>query len=122
MAELGLDDFLTQLRQIKKMGSLEQVLSLVPGLGKMKGLKQMAPDDKELARTEAIICSMTAEERRRPRILNGSRRKRIAMGSGTNVAEVNKLLKNFNQMQKMIKKMGRLDPSRLAQAGGLLSG
>ena len=121
-AELGLDDFLTQLRQIKKMGSLEQVLSLVPGLGKMKGLKQMAPDDKELARTEAIICSMTAEERRRPRILNGSRRKRIAMGSGTNVAEVNKLLKNFNQMQKMIKKMGRLDPSRLAQAGGLLSG
>jgi len=121
-AELGLDDFLSQLRQIKKMGSLEQVLSLIPGLGKMKGLKQMTPDDKELVRIEAIICSMTVEERHRPRIINGSRRKRIAMGSGTNVAEVNKLLKNFNQMQKMVKKMGRLDPSRLAQAGGLLSG
>jgi len=122
-AQFDLEDFLSQLRQIQKMGSLEQIISMIPGVGKlMKGAGQVNPDTGELKRVEAIILSMTPQERGNPKILNGSRRKRIAMGSGTSVAEVNKLLKNFQQMQGMVKKMGRGGRGRMPDLGSLLGG
>jgi signal recognition particle subunit SRP54 len=102
-----LDDFKDQLKQIKKMGSLEQMIQMIPGINRVKGLKDMKPDEKELIRTEAIINSMTLEERRSYQIINGSRRRRIAKGSGTTVQEVNKMLKNFEQMQKMLKQFSK---------------
>jgi signal recognition particle subunit SRP54 len=98
-----LDDFKDQLKQIKKLGSLEQMMQMIPGINRVKGLKDMKPDENELVRTEAIINSMTLEERNSYQIINGSRRRRIAKGSGTTVQEVNKMLKNFEQMQKMLK-------------------
>lgn len=97
-----LDDYLTQLRQIKKMGSLSSILKLIPGMGKYKDLKV---DDKELGRIEAMISSMTKKERRNPKILNASRRKRIADGSGTRVQDINKFMQSFEMTQKMMKKM-----------------
>jgi len=101
-----LEDFRDQLRQLRKMGSLEQIFSMIPGMGKkMKQFKNMMPDEKELKRTEAIIDSMTKEERRKYTIINASRRRRIAKGSGTTIQDVNQLLKNYAQMQKMLKKM-----------------
>ncbi len=102
-----LDDFKDQLKQIKKMGSLEQMMQMIPGINRVKGLKEMKPDEKELIRTEAIINSMTLEERKSYQIINGSRRRRIAKGSGTTVQEVNKMLKNFEQMQKMLKQFSK---------------
>jgi signal recognition particle subunit SRP54 len=103
-----LDDFREQLRQIKKMGSMEQLLGMIPGLGgKMKGLKGMQPDEGELKRVEAIISSMTPGERADYTVINGSRRRRIASGSGTSVQDVNRLLKNFAMTQKMIKQVAR---------------
>jgi signal recognition particle subunit SRP54 len=104
-ADFTLEDFRDQLKKIKKMGSLESLLGMIPGMGRIKS-DQMG-DPKELGRAEAIINSMTPEERRRPQILNGSRRKRIARGSGTTPADVNRLLKNFMAMQKMMKRLGR---------------
>jgi len=103
--EFSLEDFRDQLRQIKKMGSLEEILSMIPGLGQMKQLKQFKPDEQELVRTEAIINSMTPEERRNYTIINASRRRRIAKGSGTSVQEVNKLLKSYDQMRKMLRNL-----------------
>jgi len=103
--EFSLEDFRDQLRQIKKMGSLEEILSMIPGLGQMKQLKQFKPDEQELVRTEAIINSMTPEERRNYAIINASRRRRIARGSGTSVQEVNKLLKSYDQMRKMLRNL-----------------
>lgn len=100
-----LEDFRDQLRQIRKMGSLEQIISMIPGLNKMKQLKGLAPDEKELIRVEAIINSMTPQERRSYTIINASRRRRIANGSGTEVQDVNRLLKNYTTMNKMLKKM-----------------
>jgi signal recognition particle subunit SRP54 len=100
-----MEDFRDQLRQIRKMGSLEQIISMVPGLGKVKQLKGMVPDEKELIQVEAIIDSMTPEERRKYNIINASRKKRIANGSGTAVQDVNRLLKNYTAMNKMLKKM-----------------
>ncbi len=100
-----LEDFLVQLQQIKKMGSLENILSMLPGMGKLKKLKNLQPSEKELVRIEAIINSMTKEERRNHHIINASRKRRIAKGSGTSVQQVNQLLKNFAQTQKMIKKL-----------------
>jgi signal recognition particle subunit SRP54 len=99
------EDFRDQLRTIKKMGPLEQVLGMIPG---MSGLKEMNAqreqmDDKQLGRVEAIICSMTAAERHDHTLINGSRRKRIAKGSGTTVEEVNRVLKQFVEMRKMLK-------------------
>lgn len=106
-AEFTFDDFLEQLKQVKKMGPLESLLEMIPGAsGKLKGIKV---DDKALPRIEAIISSMTGEERRKPQIINGSRRKRIARGSGTSVHDVNVLLKQFVQMQKMVKKMSKFN-------------
>ena len=102
-----LNDFKDQLKQIKKMGSLEQMMEMIPGINRVKGFKDMKPDEKELIRTEAIINSMTPEERNSYQIINGSRRRRIAKGSGTTVQEVNKMLKNFEQMQKMLKQFSK---------------
>src|SRR5688572_14040168 len=104
--EFTLGDFRDQLRTIRKMGPLEQILGMLPGMGSLKGLAENAPDEKQMGRIEAIIDSMTPDERRKQHIINGSRRKRIARGSGTSVEEVNKLLKQFIQMQKMLKTLG----------------
>ena len=101
-AEFDLDDYLTQLRQIKKMGSFSSLLKLVPGMNQLKDVKI---DDKEFVRIEAMICSMTKAERKNPKLLNGSRRVRIAKGSGTSVQEINKFMKSFEMTQKMMKQM-----------------
>ncbi len=105
--EFTLEDFYDQLQQIKNMGPLDELMKMIPGMGgkAMKGLKL---DDRALIYTEAIINSMTPDERRKPNIINGSRRKRIASGSGTSVQEVNKLLNQFQTMQKMVKRMSKL--------------
>ncbi len=102
-----LEDFRDQLQQIKKMGSLDQIFGMLPGMGKLKQLRSLQPDERELVRTVAIINSMTPEERRKHTIINASRRRRIAQGSGTSVQEVNKLLKNYAQMRKMLQKLSK---------------
>ncbi len=107
-----LEDFADQLKQLKKMGSLEGLLSMLPGAGKMKGLKNLQPDEKEMVKTEAIIGSMTRDERANHQIINASRRKRIARGSGTTVSDVNRLLKNFAQARKMMKGMAKMGGKR----------
>jgi signal recognition particle subunit SRP54 len=106
-ASFDLEDFLEQLQQVRKMGSLSQVLELVPGLGQLS--QDVSPEvtDRQFRRIEAIVLSMTPEERRKPRILNASRKRRIARGSGTTVQEVNALLKQFRQMQRMMKQLGK---------------
>ena len=104
--EFTLDDFLKQMRQVKKLGSMQSLLGMIPGMGKYKDqLKDIDFDSKEMKHLEAIILAMTPAERRNPDILNGSRRKRIAMGSGTHIQEVNRLLKQFKEMKKQMKKM-----------------
>ncbi len=103
-SEFDLEDFRSQLRQMKKLGSFEQILGMLPGMGQIKKLKQLKPDEKELVKVEAIINSMTQEERRRYKTINGSRRRRIAKGSGTTVQDVNRLLKNFAQTKKMMER------------------
>jgi signal recognition particle subunit SRP54 len=103
--EFDLEDFQTQLKQVKKLGSIEQILGMLPGMGQLKKLKGLKPDEKELVRIEAIINSMTGEERRNHKIINGSRRRRIALGSGTSVQDVNRLLKNFVQTKKMMENL-----------------
>ena len=100
--EFDLNDYLAQLKQIKKMGSFSSILKMIPGMSKIKDLKV---DDKEFTRIEAIICSMTDKERRNPKILNGSRRLRIAQGSGTSVQQINQFMKSFEMTQTMMKKM-----------------
>ena len=107
----SLDDFLEQMRQLKKMGNLEQLIAMVPGAN-MGALKNAQLDESQMARTEAIILSMTKQERLRPEIINGSRRKRIANGSGTTVEDVNKLLKQFDQMKKMMKQFSNMGKRR----------
>jgi signal recognition particle subunit SRP54 len=106
--DFTLEDFRDQLRTIRKMGPLEQIIGMLPGMGALKELKQQREqvDDKQLLRVEAIINSMTPKERRNHQLINGQRRKRIAKGSGTTVEEVNRLLKQFIQMKKMLKAMG----------------
>jgi signal recognition particle subunit SRP54 len=106
-AEFDLEDFKKQLVAIKRMGSLEQVLGMMPGIGQMMKLGKVHTDKKELVKSEAIIDSMTPEERMDYRIISGSRRKRIARGSGTTVEDVNRLLKNFAQTKSMLKKLKR---------------
>lgn len=100
--ELDLDDYLAQLRQVKKMGSFSSLLKMIPGMNQIKDLKV---DDKEFVKIEAIICSMTKQEKRNTRLLNASRRQRIAKGSGTTVQDINKFIKSFEMTQKMMKKM-----------------
>lgn len=122
--EFTLDDFLAQMQQVKKLGSLDNILGLIPGMGGLK--KQLAGQDidldgKEIRQIEAIIKSMTPKERANINIINGSRRKRIAMGSGTRVQDVNKLLKQFGEMKKMMKKMKKMQKGKkgLPNLGGL---
>ncbi len=105
--EFDLEDFQAQLKQMKKLGSLEQIVGMLPGMGQFKQLKKLKPDEKELVRIEAIINSMTVQERRNHKILNASRRKRIARGSGSKVQDVNRLLKNFIQTKKMVENLTR---------------
>ncbi|MDD7183014.1 signal recognition particle protein [Peptostreptococcus porci] len=110
--EMDFEDFLTQLEQIQNLGPLDKLLELVPGMGAMKSqMGNIDTNGKEVNRTKAIIQSMTIEERRNPQILNASRKKRIARGSGTNVQDVNRLIKQFNEMKKMMK---------MFQSGGMM--
>lgn len=120
---LTLSDFMDQLRQVKKMGPLEGLLAMLPGAGRIKDVAGALPSDAQLRQMEAILLSMTPEERERPGIIDGSRRRRIARGSGTDIAAVNRLLKGFQQMQQLMKQMGKgkrlplagIDPGRLFQ-------
>lgn len=104
-----LEDYKEQLEQVKKMGPLDQVLGMMPGMGKVKQLQNLEVDEKQLVRVEAIIDSMTVEERRNPEIIGGSRRKRIASGSGTRVQDVNRLLKQFSQTKQMMKQFSGME-------------
>ncbi|MEI7520715.1 MAG: signal recognition particle protein [Thermoleophilia bacterium] len=104
---LTLDDFLEQLQQVRKMGPLGQVMGMIPGFSQAAKMKDVQVDERRIDRVEAIISSMTMPERSRPDIINGSRRRRIAEGSGTTVQEVNQLLAQFKQMQKLMKRMGK---------------
>jgi signal recognition particle subunit SRP54 len=116
-----LEDFLGQMKQVRKMGPLSGLIGMLPGMGSMKGLKDAEVDEGELNRLEAIILSMTPAERADPGMINGSRRKRIAAGSGTKVQHVNQLVKQFDQMRKMMRQMvsGKMpDPQQLAQMQG----
>ena len=104
-SSFDLNDFLDQFRQVKEMGSIEQLMGMIPGM-KADALKDAKIDERALGRTEAIILAMTQKERQKPDIINASRKKRIAAGSGTSVEEVNKLLRQFEQMNKMFKQLG----------------
>jgi len=104
-SDFSLEDFRNQLKQIKKMGSLKDIIGMIPGMGKMKALKGMEPDDRELVKITAMIDSMTKKERLNYLIFDGRRRKRIALGSGTTVQDVNRLLKNYIEIRKMMKKI-----------------
>ncbi len=104
---LTLDDFLEQLQQVRKMGPLGQIMGMIPGFSKVAKMKDVEVDERRIDRIEAIINSMTMPERKRADIINGSRRRRIALGSGTTVQEVNQLLAQFKQMQKLMKRMGK---------------
>ena len=104
-ASFDFNDFLAQFKMMRKMGSLENILGMIPGMSNVQGL---SVDEKQLKRTEAIVLSMTQEERTRPDILNARRRQRIARGSGSSVTQVNDLLQRFNQMRKMMKSTGKM--------------
>lgn len=123
-SQFDLEDFLAQLQQIKKMGSLESLMGMIPGMGKMmKQMQGAQPSEKEMKRIEAIIRSMTPGERANHGIINGSRRLRIAKGSGTTVQEVNQLLKRFTEAQKVMKQLQKLGPKGLLKGmGGLGKG
>jgi signal recognition particle subunit SRP54 len=112
-SQFTLEDFLDQLREIKKMGSLEQLINMIPGMNRLPA--NGAVDERALGRVEAIIQSMTLEERRKPQIINGTRRKRIAIGSGTSIQEVNRMLKQFGEMQKMMKTFSKGKIPRMFQ-------
>jgi signal recognition particle subunit SRP54 len=105
--QFTLEDFYEQLQQIKKMGPLDQLMGMIPGI-KSSMLKGLSVDDRSFVKIEAMINSMTREERHRPQIIDGSRRKRISRGSGTSVQDINQLLKQFQMMQKMMKNIGKL--------------
>jgi signal recognition particle subunit SRP54 len=106
-SDFSLDDFRNQLQQIKKMGSLKDMMGMIPGMGKIKALKDMEPDDRDLVKITAMIDSMTKKERYNYLIIDGRRRKRIALGSGTTVQDVNRLLKNYVEIRKMMKKINQ---------------
>ncbi len=114
--EFTLEDFLGQLRMMRRMGPLQSLLGMLPGFGGQQ-MKNMKVDERELDRIEAIMLSMTPEERRRPELIKGSRRLRIARGSGTTVQQVNQLVKQFGQMQKVMKQIGR---GRMPDLGALM--
>lgn len=114
--QFTLNDFLDQLRQIKNMGSLGEIMSMIPGFNAQK-LAGVELSDKELVRTEAVICSMTLKEREDPSIISGSRRRRIANGSGTTIQDVNKLLKSFEEFKRMMKQMQGMGAGKVAKRG-----
>ena len=118
--DFTLDDFLNQMQQIKKLGSLEQIMGMIPGMGDIKkklGDRELDLNGKEMRQVEAIIRSMTPKERANTNIINGSRRKRIATGSGTRVQDVNRLLKQFEEMRKMMKKVKKMQGGRKGSGG-----
>ena len=116
--QFSLDDYLTQLRQMKKMGGIEGVMSFLPGVSKLKSqMDQAGVDEKIITQNEAVILSMTKQERDNPKIINGSRKKRIANGSGTDIATINKLLKQFKMMSDMMKKMSKGNTKGLMEKG-----
>ena len=120
-AAFTLEDFLGQIQMMKKMGGMESIMKLIPGMGNIsKQLKNMAPPDKEVGKIEAIIRSMTPQERNNPKILNGSRRLRIAKGSGTEVKDVNKLVEQFAQAQKMMSQMMKMGMGGMPRGAGPL--
>ena len=119
--QFTLEDFLQQMQQVRKMGPLSGLIGMIPGMGAMKQLKNADIDERELDRTEAIILSMTPAERADPHLINGSRRKRIANGSGTRVQHVNQLVKQFDQMRVLMRSManGKMpSPEQMAQLSG----
>ncbi len=111
------DDFLDQLGQVRSMGPLDEILKMLPGANKMKGLSNVQVDEKQISRVEAIIRSMTTAEKQQPEILNAGRRKRIARGSGTSIQEVNRLLKQFEDMKKMMKQMSAMQQKGKKKGG-----
>lgn len=112
--EFTMDDFLSQIQMLKKMGGLESIMKMLPGMGELqKQMKNMAPPDKEVKKIEAIIHSMTAHERRDPKVLNASRRERIAKGSGTQVQDINKFVRQFEESKKMMSSMMKMSRGRL---------
>ena len=111
-ADFNLEDFLAQMQQVKKMGSMQSLMGMMPG---MSGVELPGDADKQMKRTEAIIQSMTIQERRKPGLLNGNRRMRIAKGAGVQIIEVNRLIKQFEQMQKLMKMMKGGNQKKLMQ-------
>ncbi len=107
--QFGFDDYLHQIQQMRKMGPLDQLLSMIPGFGQMKHLQDVKIEEDDIAHVEAIIQSMTKEERRDPSLINGSRRRRIASGSGTSIQDVNRLLKQFEEMRKMMRQFTSME-------------
>jgi len=119
-AQFTLEDFLTQMREMKKLGPLQDLLAMLPGVpGGKNALKDLEVDEGQLTKAEAIICSMTPEERRNPAIIGGSRRLRIARGSGTTTADVNSLLKEFDAAKKMMKTMMGMGAKRMPRVPGM---
>jgi signal recognition particle subunit SRP54 len=116
--QFTLEDFLEQLRQVKKMGPLDQLLQMVPGVPRA-ALDGAGPGEEQLKRYEAILSSMTPRERRHPRILDGSRRRRIALGSGTTVPEVNRMLRDFEQARTLMKRMRHGPRGLMGRRGGM---
>lgn len=115
-AEFTFDDFLDQMEQVKKLGPLDQLLDMMPGMNKMKGLKDLKVDEKQLGRIAAIVKSMTKEEKSHPELLNAGRRKRIALGSGNSVQDVNRFIKQFEDMRKMMKQFSGMMGGKGAKA------
>lgn len=105
--KFDLEDFLSQMQQMRKLGPITQLFDMIPGMGKLTQGVDLSNAEQDIKRIEAIIQSMTPEERRNPRLLKASRKRRIARGSGTTVPEVNKLIKQFREMQRMMKQLGR---------------
>lgn len=117
-ADFTFEDFLEQMEQVRKMGPLDQILDMLPGANKMKGIKDLKVDDKQLARVESIVKSMTKAEKMNPELLNHSRRKRIAAGSGNSITEVNRFIKQFEDMKKMMKQFsGMMGPKGKGMKG-----
>jgi len=114
-SEFGLDDFLEQMRQVRRLGPLQSLLGMIPGMG--KELRDVKVDEREFDRIQAIILSMTPDERRRPELIKGSRRLRIARGSGTNVQAVKQLIKQFEQMRKIMRQVSQ---GRMPDLGALM--
>jgi signal recognition particle subunit SRP54 len=121
--QFDFNDLLSQIRGMKKMGGLSSIIKLLPGAGKIKeAMGQMPGMDHEIKLQEALILSMTKKERSKPEILNSSRKHRIANGAGSTIQEVNRLMKKYKQMQKMMKKMGKMDPDQMKNMMGQGSG